>query len=139
LSALMTIGMLPVLLIVLATTLELGAVRVIAARAQSAADLAAVVAVNDQDDDELAETGRLRLASGAADVARSVFADNLRTIEGTLAQSPAAIAANAAVTTDAIPATVRIVATIPVRTPLFGALFFHPVTDVAIRAAGGAR
>ena len=138
-SALLTIGLLPVLLVVLATTLELGVVRVIAARAHSAADIAALVAVNDQDDAELAETGRLRLASGAADVARSVFADNLRTIEDELAESPASIAAGAVVTTDAMPPTVRIRATIPVRTPVFGLLFFHPVTDIAIKTAGGAR
>jgi len=123
--------MLPVLLVVLATTLELGVVRVIAARAHSAADIAALVAVNDQDDAELAETGRLRLAYGAADVARTVFA--------ALAESPATIAARAGVTIDPMPPTVRIGATIPVRTPVFGLLFFHPVTDIAIKTAGGAR
>ena len=138
-SALTTIVMLPVLLVVLATTLELGVVRVIGARAHSAADIAALVAVGDQDDMELAQTGRLRLASGAADVARSVFEENLRTLEGALAESPAVIAANAGVTTDAMPPTVRIRATIPVRTPVFGLLFFHPVTDIAIKTAGGAR
>lgn len=138
-NALVTIGMLPVLLVVLATTLELGAVRVIAARAHSAADLAALVAVNDQDDAALAETGHLRLAAGATDVARSVLADNLRTIEGTLAQSAAAIAASATVSSDPTPPTVRIIATVPVRTPVFGLLFLHPVTDIVIRSAGGAR
>jgi len=139
LSALLTIGMLPVLLVVLATTLELGALRVVAARAHAAADLAALVAVNDQDDTELRRSGRLRLASDAVDVARAVFADNLQAIEGTLAESPAAIAANAAVTAESMPPTVRIAATIPVRTPVFGALFFRPVTDVVIKTAGGAR
>ena len=138
-SALTTIALLPVLLVVLATTLELGALRVVAARAHSAADLAALVAVNDQDDGELARTGRLRLASDAADVARAVFADNLQGIEGILAASPAAIAANASVRVDPAPSTVRISATVPVRTPVFGALFFHPVTDVAIKTSGGAR
>ena len=138
-SALLTIGMLPVLLIVLATTLELGALRVVAARAHAAADIAALVAVNDQDDTELVRSGRLRLASDAVDVARAVFADNLRAIEGTLADSPAAIAANAAVTAESTPPTVRIAATIPVRTPVFGVLFFHPITDVVIKTAGGAR
>ena len=58
-TAITTIVMLPLLLIVLSATFELGSVRVIAARARSAADLAALVAVNDQDDAELARTGRL--------------------------------------------------------------------------------
>lgn len=138
-TALLTIVLLPVMLVVLATTLELGALRIVAARAHSAADLAALVAVNDQDDAELAETGRLRPSSDAADVARAVFADNLRSIEGSLAAAPAAIAAGAAVSIELVPATVRISTTVPVRTPVFGALFFHPVTDVAIRTAGGAR
>ena len=138
-SALTTIALLPVLLVVLATTLELGALRIVAARAHSAADLAALVAVNDQDDGELAQSGRLRPASDAADVARAVFASNLNGIEGSLAATPAEIAANASVRVDPAPSTVRISATVPVRTPVFGALFFHPVTDVAIKTSGGAR
>ncbi len=138
-SALTTIALLPVLLVVLATTLELGALRIVAARAHSAADLAALVAVNDQDDGELARTGRLRPASDAADVARAVFASNLNSIEGSLAAAPSAIAADASIVVDSAPPTVRISATVPVRTPVFGVLFFHPVTDVAIKIAGGAR
>ncbi len=138
-TALLTIGLLPVMLVVLATTLELGALRIVAARVHSAADLAVLVAVNDQDDAELAQSGRLRLASDAANVARAVFASNLNSIEGILAAAPAAIAAGAIVDVQPAPATVRIRATVPVRTPVFGALFFHPVTDIAIRSAGGAR
>lgn len=138
-SALTTIALLPVLLVVLATTLELGALRVVAARAHSAADLAALVAVNDQDDGELDRSGRLRPALDAADVARAVFASNLNSIEGILAATPAAIAASASVRVESAPPTVHISATVPVRTPVFGALFFHPVTDVAIKTAGGAR
>ena len=138
-SALTTIAMLPVLLVVLATTLELGALRVVAARADSAADLAALVAVNDQDDAELAQTGRLRPASDATAVARAVFADNLKAIEGSLAAAPTTIAANALIVVESAPPTVRISTTVPVRTPVFGALFFHPVTDIAIKTAGGAR
>ena len=138
-TALLTIGLLPVMLVVLATTLELGALRIVAARVHSAADLAVLVAVNDQDDAELAQSGRLRLASDAADVARAVFAANLNSIEGILAAAPAAIAAGATVDVQPAPATVRIRATVPVRTPVFGALFFHPVTDIAIKSAGGAR
>jgi hypothetical protein len=138
-SALVTISLLPVLLVILATTLELGALRIVAARAHSAADLAVLVAVNDQDDSELARTGRLLPASDAGPTARALFADNLAGISSVLALTPAAIAANASVRVESGPSTVRISATVPVRTPVFGALFFHPVTDVAINAAGGAR
>src|SRR6266516_1606151 len=77
LTAITTVAMLPLLVIVLSTTLELGSLRVVAARVRSAADLAALVAVNDQDDGELARTGRLVPASDAADVARALFAANL--------------------------------------------------------------
>lgn len=138
-SALLTIGLLPVLLVVLATTLELGALRVVGARAHSAADLAVLIAVNDQDDAELARTGRLRPSADAAAMARAVFADNLEAIRPVLAETPEAIAAGAAVEVVSGPSTVRLTATVPVRTPVFGALFFHPVTDVAVRASGGAR
>ena len=138
-SAVMTVGLLPVLLVILATTLELGALRIVAARAHSAADLAALVAVNDQDDAELGRTGRLRPASNAAAIARAVFADTLEGIGQALAATPAAIAAGASVSVESAPSTVRISAIVPVRTPIFGALFFHPVTDVAIKTAGGAR
>ena len=138
-SAITTIAMLPLLILVLSTTLELGSLRVLAARIHSAADLAALVAVNDQDDAELARTGGLVPAADAADVARAMFAVNLDPIAPMLATPPAAIAAAASVRVESSPATVRISATVPVRTPVFGALFFHPVTDVAVMANGGAR
>ena len=138
-SAILTIAALPLLIVVLVTTLELGSLRVVAARVRSAADLAALVAVNDQDDAELARTGRLIPAADAADVARAVFAANLEPIAAMLATTPASIAGGAAVRVDAVPATVHITATVPVRTPAFGALFFHPITDVAVMANGGAR
>lgn len=138
-SAVTTIAVLPLLSVVLMTTLELGSLRVVAARARSAADLAALVAVNDQDDAELARSGRLVPAADATDVARAVFADNLAPIAGSLGASPGVIAAGASVRVDPAPATVRVAATIPVRTPFFGALFFHPITDVSISASGGAR
>jgi hypothetical protein len=138
-SAITTIAVLPVLAVVLTTTLELGALRVVATRARSAADLAALVAVNDQDDAELSRSGRLVPAADAADVARSVFAQNLEPIADLLASTPAGIAAGATVEVDPRPATVRIRAVVPVRTPLFGALFFQPVTQVAIKSNGGAR
>lgn len=138
-TAITTIGLLPVLLVILASALELGALRIVEARVHSAADLAVLVAVNDQDDAELARTGRLQLASDASAIARSVFADNLESVAAALAISPSAIAANASVRVDPDPPTVRISATVPVRTPVFGALFLHPVTDIAIKTAGGAR
>ncbi len=138
-SAITTIAALPLLIVVLMTTLELGSLRVVAARARSAADLAVLVAVNDQDDGELQRSGTLVPAADAADVARAVFAANLDPIAPLLAAAPAGIAADAAVEVDAKPATVHLRVTVPVRTPLFGALFFHPITDVAVLANGGAR
>ncbi|HEV2250139.1 MAG TPA: hypothetical protein VGT60_06515 [Candidatus Limnocylindria bacterium] len=138
-SAVVTVAALPLLIVVLTTTLELGSLRVVATRVRSAADLATLVAVNDQDDAELARTGRLAPASDAADVARAVFAANLDPIAALLAATPASVAAGAAIRVDPSPATVRISATVPVRTPLFGALFLHPITDVAVSANGGAR
>ena len=138
-SALTAILLLPLLLTVLTTTLELGALRVVAARARSAADLAALVAVNDQDDAELARSGRLVPAADAEQVARDVFAANLEPIAAALAIPPGAVAAQAVVRVDAIPPTVSIRVTVPIRTPVFGALFFRPVTEVAISISGGAR
>jgi len=138
-SAITTIAVLPVLTIVLATTLQLGSLRVVAARASSAADLATLVAVNDQDDDELARTGRLVPAADAEDVARTIFAANLAPIASLLAATPAEIASAASVRVERAPATVRLQVVVPVRTPLFGALFFHPISEVAVAANGGAR
>lgn len=138
-SAITTLALLPLLLVVLSTTLELGALRVVAARARSAADLAVLVAVNDQNEAELARSGRLEPASDAADVARDLFAANLESIAGALATTPATIASAALVTVERDPATVRITATVPVRTPVLGALLFRPITAVAVRSIGGAR
>lgn len=138
-SAITTIAALPLLIVVLLTTLELGSLRVVAARARSAADLAVLVAVNDQDDAELQRSGTLVPAADAGDVARATFEANLDPIAPLLAANPAGIAAAAVIQVDAAPATVHLRVTVPVRTPLFGALFFHPVTDVAVLANGGAR
>ena len=138
-SAITTIVALPLLIVVLVTTLELGSLRVVAARVRSAADIATLVAVNDQDDAELARTGRLVPAADAADVARAIFAANLDPIAPLLAMSPDSIAGGASVRVDPMPATVHISVTVPVRTPVFGMLFFHPITDVAVTANGGAR
>src|SRR5205823_13702118 len=94
-AAVTTIALLPLLLVVLAGVLQLGALRVSAARVRSAADLAVLVAVNDQDDAELASTGRLRLASDAATVAREYFARELE-LSAPLLASPAEEVAAAA-------------------------------------------
>jgi hypothetical protein len=138
-SAITTIALLPVLTVVLTTTLQLGSLRVVSARIGSAADLAALVAVNDQDDAELARTGRLVPAAEAAEVARMVFAENLEPIAELLAATPNEIAGAATVRVDVTPATVHITAVVPVRTPWFGVLFFHPISQVAVAANGGAR
>ncbi|GAC1702535.1 MAG: hypothetical protein NVS9B6_18850 [Candidatus Limnocylindrales bacterium] len=138
-SAVMTIVLLPLLLITLGGTFELGSLRVVAARAQTAADLAALVAVNDQDDAELRRTGRLRPAADAEAVARVTFAENLAPVGATLAASPGEIAARAEITVGEWPATVRIVATVPVLTPFFGTLIGRPSIDVPVRATASAR
>src|SRR5438132_8810746 len=91
----LTLVLAPLLLVVLAGILQLGALRVGAARVRAAADLATLVAVNDQDDAELARTGRLRLADDAAEVAREYFARNLELSAPLLAGAPADIARSA--------------------------------------------
>ncbi len=61
----LTLVLAPLLLVTLAGVLQLGALRVAAARVRAAADLATLVAVNDQDDAELARSGTLRLSADA--------------------------------------------------------------------------
>lgn len=147
-----TVLMLPVLLTVLAGVTDLGLARLVAERARMAADLAAVVAANDQDPDELARTGRLVLRADAARVAREHFTWNLEALAGSLAESPEAIAASAAVEAFGEPGgtdplsgrvydrpTVRISARVPVRTPVLGALILRPVTSIEIFAASSPR
>ena len=56
----LTLVIAPLLFVALAGVLQLGALRVAVARVRAAADLAALVAVNDQDDAELAKSGSLR-------------------------------------------------------------------------------
>ena len=151
-AAITTIALLPLLLVVLAGVLQLGALRVSAARVRSAADLAVLVAVNDQDDAELASTGRLRLASDAATVAREYFARELEMSTSLLASPAEEVAAAADVAAYPIaPAVdartgaryespaVRILADVPLRTPIFGALAFRPVTVVSVLAIGSPR
>ncbi|HEY3218352.1 MAG TPA: hypothetical protein VGK15_04605 [Candidatus Limnocylindria bacterium] len=151
-AAVTTIVMLPLLLIVLAGVLELGAVRAVAYRAGAAADLATIVAVNDQDQTELARTGTLRLAADAADTARDYFARNLSATAPALAVSVTEIAASADIASfPSAPSfdqrtgvrydrpTVRLIASVPVRTPGFAMLFMPTVTMITIRAASSAR
>ena len=150
--ALSTIVLLPLVLVVLAGVLELGAVRVVAERARVAADLATVTAVNDQDEVELVRSGALRPRAEAGQVARDHFALNLEPLSGSLASTPGAIAAGADVAVfvqaGAIDGrtgrtysgpTVRLAAELPVVTPVFAALLARPVTVIRILSASTAR
>jgi len=151
-AAVTTLVMLPLLLVVLAGALEFGALRAVAYRAAAAADLATVVAVNDQDQTVLERTGTLRLAAGAADAARDYFARNLDAMASALAVSVADIAASADIASfPAAPATdprtgarydrptVRLIATVPVKTPGFAVLLLPAVTTITVRAASSPR
>ena len=149
--AVLTIVLLPLILVVLAGVLELGFVRLVAERARIAADLAAVVAVNDQEEGELARTGLLRTPAEAADVARAQLAVGLEPLAGALAATPGAIAEVADVAviergavdprsgrTQGAP-TVRIAADVPIDTPAFAALLGRPITVVRVWSASAAR
>ena len=151
-AALTTIVMLPLLLVVLVGVLEMGALRAVAYRAGAAADLATIVAVGDQDQFELAQSGRLRLAADAADVARDYFARNLLATAPALGASVSAIAASAEIASFPIAPsldprtgarydrpTVRLIASIPVRTPGFAALLMPATTIVTIRSESSPR
>jgi hypothetical protein len=151
-AAVTTVVLLPLLLTVLAGVLQLGALRVAAARVRAAADLATLVAVNDQDDAELARTGALRLAGDAEDVAREYFARELELSESLLAGPAPEIAARADIAVyPSAPAldtrtgaryerpVVRLAADVPLRTPIFGALAFQPVTTVGVLAVSSPR
>ncbi|MDQ2913528.1 MAG: hypothetical protein M3T56_09755 [Chloroflexota bacterium] len=148
----LTLVLAPMLLVALAGVLQLGALRVAAARVRAAADLAVLVAVNDQDDLELARSGTLRLSADAADVAREYFARELE-LSSPLLDVPAneiAAAADVAAYPSA-PAhdtrtgaryerpTVRIAADVPVRTPVFGALVLRPVTILHVVSVSSPR
>ena len=147
-----TLLLLPLILVVLTGAAELGFVRLVAERARIAADLAAVVAVNDQDDATLARSGALRPSADAADVARSHLALGLASLATALAATPDAVASTADVAVipeaggidprsgRAYPApTVRIAADLPIATPVFAALLARPVTVVHLWSASSAR
>lgn len=151
-AAVTTLVLLPLLLIVLVGVLELGALRAVSYRATVAADLATIVAVSDQDQTELVRTGTLRLAADASDTAREYFARNLASSAIALARSAEDIAASADIasfpTAPSFDArtgvrydrpTVRLIASVPVRTPGFAALLLPAVTTVTIRSASSPR
>ncbi len=151
-AAVTTLVMLPLLLVVLAGALEFGALRAVAYRVAAAADLATLVAVNDQDQAELERTGTLRLAAGAADTARDYFARNIEATASALAASASEIAASADIasfpTAPAIDPrtgarydrpTVRLIASVPVKTPGLAVLLMPAVTTITIRAASSPR
>ena len=148
----LTLVLAPLLLITLAGVLQLGALRVVAARVRAAADLATLVAVNDQDDAELARSGTLRLSADAVDVAREYFARQLELSSSLLDGAADQIAAAADVAAyPSAPAydtrtgarydrpTVRIAAHVPVRTPVFGALVLRPVTIIDVLSVSSPR
>lgn len=144
--------LLPLLAISLAGALELGALRVVALRVRAAADLATVVAIGDQDEEELRASGRFRPNGTAGEVARAFLALNLAPLAPSLAVPVAEIADEADVAVFPEPLTldprtghryerpaVRIAARVPVRTSLFAALLNRPVATVEIVAASVAR
>ena len=149
-AAILVVVLLPLLLTIVTGVVQLGAIRVLAARVASAADLATLAATDDQDAGELARTGALRLAPDAVAVARTYFALNLQQIAPHLAITPEDAAAQADVAAFPAPAvdpvtgwrydhpTVRIAASVPVRTPAFGVIF-SPTTIVTVRAASAPR
>ncbi|HUQ41651.1 MAG TPA: pilus assembly protein TadG-related protein [Candidatus Limnocylindrales bacterium] len=150
-AAILVVLMLPLLLTTVTGVIQLGAIRVLAARVASAADLATLAATDDQDAAELVGAGRLALAPDAEAVARKYFALNLAHISPHLAITADAAAARAdialfpqAPATDPLTGwrydrpTVRIAASVPILTPAFGSLF-APVTVVNVRAASAAR
>lgn len=133
-ASLLVVLLLPLVALVLAAVVDLGLLRLAATRARAAADLAAVVAVNDQT--EPTPGGILRLATDAEAVARDYFAMNLSAIAPLLAEDARAIASAAEIA--AFPAggvdprdgtrydhpSVRIAAAVPLRSgslrPLVG-------------------
>ena len=143
--------LLPLLLTTLVGVVQLGALRVIAAKIASAADLATLAATDDQDQNALVRTGILRLAPDAVAVARTYFALNLASVSSLLATTPESVAAQAQISAFAeVPAvdpltgwryehpTVRIAVDVPVRTPVFGVVLPASLT-VRVRSASAPR
>jgi Flp pilus assembly protein TadG len=150
--AITVVVLLPFLLAIVSGVVEIGALRVLAARISTAADLATLSATDDQDTAALVDTGALRLAPDAAQVARDFFARNLAAVAPHLAVTPEAAAAAADVATFATPPvldpvtgwhydrpTVRIAASVPVRAPAFGLFLVPATTAISVRAASSPR
>lgn len=149
-ASLLTVLLLPLLVLVLGAVLDLGLLRQGAARARAAADLAALVAVNDQDDATLAESGGLRLAADAEAVARDYLARNLAPLGPSLASGARDVAAAADVAV--FPEggidphdgrryespTVRVLADVPLRTGALRAIL-GPSVVVRAHAVAAAR
>jgi Flp pilus assembly protein TadG len=151
-AVLTTLVMLPLLLVVVVGVLELAVLRAVAQRADAAADLATIVAAGDQDQTELARSGTLQLAADAAEVAREYFALNLSAAAPALAVSAMEIAAAADIATFAggpsldprtgaryERPTVRLIASVPVRTPGLAMLLMPAVTTLTIRSVSSPR
>lgn len=151
-AAITTVLLLPLLLTVLVGVLQLGALRVMAARVASAADLATLAATDDQDASALVRSGALRLAPDAVTVARQYFSQNLAQLATRLAVSPDDAAASASVAafpvapaTDPLTGwrydrpTVRLAASVPVRAPGFGLLLMKDIVFIDVRSASAAR
>ena len=143
--------MLPLLMTLVGGVIQLGSARIIAARVASAADLATLAAVDDQDDTQLVASGALALPPDAAAIARAYFAANLEAIARQMAVLPRDAAAQADVAVfDRMPAmdpltgwryerpTVRLAATVPVRTLALGP-FLPAVIDISVRTASSSR
>ncbi len=144
--------LIPTFLLLLAFVIELGALRVTRARLTAAADLAATVAVGEQDLAALARDGRYHLAGSATAVARDMLARELAPLADRLANAtPDAIAASADVvalepgtadprTGRAYPApTMRVAFDAPVRAPLFVLAALRDATTLRILASASAR
>src|SRR5262249_12007031 len=129
-AAVLVVLLMPLLITIVSGVVQLGALRVLAARVASAADLATLAAVDDQDEDALVRSGALHLSADAVDVARRFFALNLAQVSGLLDVSPDEAASRADIAVFPIaPAydpvldrtyarpTVRLVASVPVRAP----------------------
>lgn len=151
-AALTTLVMLPLLIVVVVGVLELAVLRAVAQRADAAADLATIVAAGDQDQAELARAGTLRLAADAAETAREYFALNLSAASSALAVSAGEIAASADIATFAgglsldprtgaryDRPTVRLIASVPVRTPGLAVFLMPAVTTLTIRSVSSPR
>ena len=136
-ATLLVILLLPLLITIVAGVVQLGALRVVASRVASAADLATLAAVDDQDDTELTTSGALRLSSDAVDVARRYFALNLAQIAGLLDITPDAAAAHAEVTVSSN--SVGLAAAVPVRAPALSIFLLPPVTLVNVRSLSSPR